>query len=279
VLVKSFALEGRWIETRLLTKQSGQWAGYSYAWNDEQTEATLVDAAGLDRDFKSQKWHYPSRNECLVCHSRAANFVLGLTTLQMNKTHDYGGVEDNQLRVLEHLGMLRVDWMSEAHKRIREEIQAKGLTGHAVDEEFRRRTETRDQRERVPSALLAMVPERMERLADPSDAKADLGARARAYLHANCSNCHVEAGGGNALMDLEWSTSVPKMNLFGVKPLHDALGIDEAKLLDPGHPERSVLLERLSRRGRGQMPPLATSKVDEQAVKLLRDWIRSLPAK
>ena len=53
VLVKSFALEmeegnpqsRRWIETRFLTRQQGEWFGYSYHWNDEQTEGTLVESA------------------------------------------------------------------------------------------------------------------------------------------------------------------------------------------------------------------------------------------
>ena len=135
VLVKSFALdteEGnprsrRWVETRFLTKQDGEWVGYSYLWNEAQTEATLVEASGADREFvvrvpksaqspdgvRKQTWHYPSRAECMACHSRAANFVLGLTTLQMNREHDYGKVRDNQLRVLEHLGMLRLNWRAE----------------------------------------------------------------------------------------------------------------------------------------------------------------------
>ena len=122
VLVKSFALETtagdpparRWIETRFLTKQAGEWVGYSYPWNDEQTDAELVAAEGLDREYeicdrsrprrKRRTWHYPSRTECMVCHSRAANFVLGLSTAQMNKEHDYGGVSDHQFRVLEQLG-------------------------------------------------------------------------------------------------------------------------------------------------------------------------------
>jgi hypothetical protein len=39
---------------------------------------------------------------------------------------------------------------------------------------------------------------------------------------------------------------------------------------------RSLLLHRMAKRGRGQMPPLATSRVDEQAVKLLTDWLSSL---
>jgi glucose/arabinose dehydrogenase len=285
VLVKSFALdlEGagrRWVETRLLTKQNGQWAGYSYLWNDEQTEAVLVEAAGADRDFKvrggRQTWHYPSRSECMMCHSRAANFVLGLSTLQMNRTHDYGAGPENQLRKLERLGLLRVDWMSEAHQSIREELEARGLKGRALDEELRRRTDTREKFEKSLSPLLAFPPEHYKRLANPSDPKADLESRARSYLHANCAICHVEAGGGNALMELELTTSRERMNVMGVKPLHDAFGIEGAKLVDPGHPERSILLERVSKRGRGQMPPLATSQVDGDAVRLLRAWIERL---
>ena len=111
----------RRIETRLLTKQDGQWQGYSYLWNDAQTDADLVAAAGMDRVYevrdpdksggsRKQTWHYPSRAECMVCHSRAANWVLGLTEMQMNKVHDYGGVQDEQLRTLEHLGVFRVNW-------------------------------------------------------------------------------------------------------------------------------------------------------------------------
>src|SRR5262245_66603539 len=54
VIVKSFGLEmeegnpasRRWIETRFLTNQKGEWFGYSYAWNDEQTEGFLVDGKG-----------------------------------------------------------------------------------------------------------------------------------------------------------------------------------------------------------------------------------------
>src|SRR5262249_22810874 len=119
VLVKTFSLgleagnpaARRRIETRLLTRQEGQWYGYSYIWNDAQTDAELVEAAGRDYVYpikdaqqpggsRRQTWHYPSRTECMVCHSRAAEWVLGLTTLQMNKDHNYGKVTDNQLRTL-----------------------------------------------------------------------------------------------------------------------------------------------------------------------------------
>src|SRR5207247_1811687 len=96
------------IETRLLHREQGEWAGYSYVWNDEQTDATLVSREGMDKSYtirdgkapggsRVQTWHYPSRAECMVCHSRAANYVLGLSTMQMNKLHDYGSARVNQL--------------------------------------------------------------------------------------------------------------------------------------------------------------------------------------
>jgi len=104
------------IETRILTRQQGQWVGYSYRWDETQSDATLVEASGGDKEFafedhntpgavRRQVWHYPSRAECMACHSRAANFVLGLTEPQLNKAHDYGAVRDNQLRTLQHLGL------------------------------------------------------------------------------------------------------------------------------------------------------------------------------
>ena len=45
-----------------------------------------------------------------------------------------------------------------------------------------------------------------------------------------------------------------------------------------GHADagRSMLLHRLSIRGRGQMPQLASSVVDREAVNLLRRWIEEM---
>jgi glucose/arabinose dehydrogenase len=298
LLVKSFALETeegkpgsrRWIETRLLIKQDGEWVGYSYLWNDAQTEATLVEARGADRDFeirvpptpkhpaaiRKQTWHYPSRAECMTCHSRAANFVLGLTTLQMNREHDYGKFRDNQLRVLEHLGVLRVNWVKNMRDTLRAEGRSRGMTETQADAYVREQTENLSGRPEHLSSLLDFAPEKYSRLADPYDRNQDLDRRARSYLHSNCAQCHVGAGGGNSQIDLEFTTSSEKMRVFDVQPLHDTFGLSDARLIAPGSPERSVLLDRISHRSRGQMPPLATSVVDRDAVELIRDWIRRI---
>lgn len=260
VLIKSFAvdmIEGdatsrRWIETRFLHRENKEWVGYSYRWNNGQTDATLVDKAGLDINFKVQstdgtkvdrKWRYPSRVECMVCHSRAANYVLGLSTPQMNRDHDYasvGGAVDNQLRTLEHLGFFK--------------LKRKGgkNTSFTADDH--------------------------PRLADPYADSESLRDRALSYLHANCAQCHVAAGGGNSRMILSFGTTTEKQNLIDADPLHDRFGIANAKLVAPGSPERSLVLQRMARRGRGQMPQLATTLVDKRAVALFAEWIKGLPA-
>jgi glucose/arabinose dehydrogenase len=292
VIVKSFYLdmeEGnpasrRWIETRFLTKQGGQWYGYSYAWNDDETEGTLVESKGLDRDFtlrtptgpKTLTWHYPSRSECMVCHSRAANYVLGLTEVQFNKEHDYGGVRDNQLRVLERLGLLRVNYGDETRQRLRDELKGKGKSDKDIAAYVHEQTATRDQRGPRTSWLLSFAPENYRKLVDPYDAKQDIALRARSYLHSNCSQCHVEAGGGNSQMELEFTTPLDKMRLINVNPVHDTFGIKDAKLVAPGNPERSILVQRIAHRDKGHMPPLATRLVDQQTVKLLEQWIREM---
>lgn len=292
VLVKSFALETRegdpksrkWVETRLFTKQQGEWVGYSYRWNDEQSDAVLVAKEGRDETFtidtasdsRTQQWRYPSRAECMVCHTRAANFVLGPSLLQMNKDHDYGGVVDNQLRVLEHLGLLRANWKAEAVAELRNELQGQEFSSEEIDRRVGEATATRDQRKPQTSSLLFQPPKNYDRLADPYDASSPVVLRARSYLHANCAQCHVGAGGGNSQMELSFKTAQEDMNAVGVEPLHHTFGIDDARLIAPGDPERSVLLHRVAIRGRGQMPQLATERVDQKAVDLLSEWIRQL---
>ncbi|HET6884241.1 MAG TPA: PQQ-dependent sugar dehydrogenase [Pirellulales bacterium] len=294
VLVKSFALETqagkresrRWIETRLLTRQQGEWVGYSYRWNEEQTDALLVEKEGADQEFligtingeRRQNWHYPSRSECMVCHSRAANFVLGVSTPQLNRDRDYGGVVDNQLRVFEHLDLLRVDYQADASEYLREQFRAAGMSADDAAKRVTEATASRGQRSAAASNLLARLPEHYERFADPYDDREPIDRRARAYLHSNCAQCHVEAGGGNAQIDLRFSTALDKMRLVGVQPLHQRFTMEDAQLVAPGEPDRSVLLHRLSIRGPGQMPQLATTLVDEQAVKLIRSWIEGMEA-
>jgi mono/diheme cytochrome c family protein len=176
------------------------------------------------------------------------------------------------LRVLERLGLLHVP-AEEARAALRDGLEAQGLSEKEANAALEKLSSAAKP---GTSPLVTFSMEKYRRLVDPSDAKAEVAARARSYLHANCAQCHVEAGGGNAQMELEFTTALAKARVRDVKPVHDSYGLPEARLVAPGHPERSVLLHRMSHRGAGHMPPLATAVVDDEAVALLRTWIEQL---
>jgi hypothetical protein len=281
-----------------MTRQDGEWAGYSYAWNDEQTDATLVAASGHDRDFlvspdgasgKKQTWHFPSRAECMVCHSRAANWLLGVSTAQINTASREHPASHDQLAALEKLGVFKVSWLDHWHEWQRDFQRSQRLfplMARTVAARFSglRQVGVRPMQwlesdlENHPRYINLLTKRSADyaHLTDPADVHAPLDKRVRSYLHSNCASCHVWAGGGNSMMELSYATEQAKMNIVGEKPKHHSFGRADALLIAPGDPDRSVLLERLRRRGAGQMPPLATNVVDEQAVKLLRDWISGL---
>ena len=107
VFLKNFFLNTRIVETRLFVRhQSGGWAGYSYEWNGAQTDATLLEV-GKTVTVEGQSWTFPSRGECVTCHTAAANFALGPELLQLNRSITYPstGITANQLQTLEHIGM------------------------------------------------------------------------------------------------------------------------------------------------------------------------------
>jgi uncharacterized repeat protein (TIGR03806 family) len=262
VVVKTFALEmekgnprsRKRLETRILhfqqlggSEEVGDqyWRGYTYLWNDEQTDATLLDAAGLDRTYtikdknapggeRRQTWHFPSRAECTLCHTMPAKYVLGVNTLQLNKDHNYGGGRvANQLRTFEHLGLF--------------------------------------------TKPLPEPPEKLPRLVDYDDPKLPLDQRARSYLHANCSHCHMKWGGGNAEFQLLATLPLKDTGTIGVRPAHGDFDLKEPGVLAPGQPERSMVLHRMKLLGLGRMPHVASSVVDDKAVQLIHDWIQQLP--
>jgi uncharacterized repeat protein (TIGR03806 family) len=107
VLMKHFRLNGALVETRLLMRHpDGDWAGYTYEWNAQRTDATLVQG-GKTVNVVSQSWIFPSGNDCLTCHTAAAGFSLSLEAAQLNRDFTYAatGRTANQLRTLDAITM------------------------------------------------------------------------------------------------------------------------------------------------------------------------------
>ena len=123
------------------------------------------------------------------------------------------------------------------------------------------------------------VPNHFSRLVDPYDQAAPVEDRVRSYLHSNCAHCHLWAGGGNSKLDLTYWASREETKLIDELPVHTAFGLKDPRVVATGKPESSVLLHRMSIRGRGQMPQLATTQVDKPAVEMLTEWIKQMEAK
>ncbi len=71
------------------------------------TAGTTTTARFHINNTRLQQWYYPSRTDCLACHTTAAKGVLGVKTRQSNRDFHYlqTGVTDNQLRTWGHIGL------------------------------------------------------------------------------------------------------------------------------------------------------------------------------
>jgi uncharacterized repeat protein (TIGR03806 family) len=125
VIVKHFEIaltEGdpnsqRRLETRLLVRRDDGWRGFTYRWNGAETDADLL--TGPERETitvtlagggtEDQLYEYPSRTDCLGCHTGAAGFALGVRTRQLNREFAYPAATDNQLRSWNNVDLFTTD--------------------------------------------------------------------------------------------------------------------------------------------------------------------------
>ncbi|MEO2029066.1 MAG: PQQ-dependent sugar dehydrogenase [Fuerstiella sp.] len=250
VLVKTLSLDmqqgdpttRRRIETQILHFDGVELMPYTYQWNDEQTDATLVDASGAEHTFeiqdsaaihgvRQQTWRFSGRAECQRCHNRWSGPALAFNTSQLARNHNYDGSTASQLETFAHIGLIE----------------------KAVDTS------------KQPS------------LASPYDATASLDHRARAYLHANCAHCHRLHAGGAVLSHMHFDLELDKTNMLKTRPTQGTFGIHAAHVIAPGDATRSVLLYRMTKLGNGRMPRIGSAEVDLVGVRLLHDWLEQLP--
>lgn len=111
VTLKSFWLNGQPVEKRLLMRlANGQWAGYTYEWDDALDDYVRV-IGGKTTTVGGQTWIFPSESECMNCHPAAAGRTLGLETNQLNRTTTYPrtGRTANQLTTYEAIALITPD--------------------------------------------------------------------------------------------------------------------------------------------------------------------------
>ena len=252
----------RRVETQLLHFDGQFWRGYSYEWNDEQTDAVLLEASGKQRSIpvtkgalggeRNHEWKFHSRYECLRCHNPWSEYTLAFNLSQLNHVpgpETGSSLKRNQVDHFRSIGVIR-DILREPDP---ENPFDKGEQVKSVSE--------------------------LPRLASPFYGDDSLDARARAYLHVNCAHCHRNGGGGSAYLHLNHDLKLTETRALAKRPTQGTFAIHDAEILAPGDPYRSVLYFRLAKLGSGRMPHIGSKLVDTEGLDLIHDWIRQLPVR
>ena len=246
VWIKHFELETktgdpdsrRPLETRFIVhpddSKPGEIYGLTYRWNEQRTEAFLVPEEGAEEIIpieengvmREQIWRYPSRSECLACHTQSSGGILGFNTAQLNRTETYGDTQINQLLALQQAGYF---------------------------------DEGPDATDELPRTY------RFE------DEEASLTQRVRSYLEANCSQCH-RPDGVLGLWDARLQTPLEQTGLID-GPLVNPSIYPEHRIVVAGDPHASELLRRITSTGKDRMPPLASNRLDQNAIELISRWL------
>lgn len=250
VLAKTLSLEmqvgepasKRYVETQILHYDGIDWQPYTYAWNDQQTDAMLVESDGDQKTFEIadptapggvrwQSWRFAGRAECQRCHNSWSGPPLGFNPPQLNRSTSLLGATADQLDALQEIGLIE----------------------KSIDEKDR------------------------GQLADPYDSTAAIDPRARAYLHVNCAHCHRQHAGGAVLSKMHYDVPLADANMLAARPSQGTFGIHSAAVIAPGDPLRSVLWYRMAKLGSGRMPHIGSSEVDVAGLDLIESWIAQLP--
>lgn len=226
------------IETRVIVKNNAGCYGVSYRWNDTQTDATLVEDAGVEFDLPinnngtphTQHWAIPSRSSCLTCHNPQAGHVLSFTTRQLNQEYSCNGFTNNQLTLLDSYGFLA----------------------------------------NTPGS-----PVLLERHIRPNETAYPLEVRARSYFAVNCAYCHQTGGSVSGFWDGRPHLTLEETGLINGIAANNG-GSPLNKYIVPGDPVHSIVLNRMAvANGFTRMPPLASSELDLTNIALITDWINS----
>lgn len=240
---KEFAFARR-VETRFIELTAEGWIFATYRWLPDESDALLAPKLGEPADFElsgGSAYDLPARFDCRACHEGNVARLLGFSALQLSSARDPGALHGEAPRP--------------------GDVDLSQLVA-------------RDLVRGLPAELVASPPRIAA--ATPTE-RAALG-----YLHGNCSNCHNDRG---PLAELDFSLEVriapgapgpgALRTAVGQAAHFQPSGAQPMQRLAPGHPEASLVAQRMSRRDPiSEMPPLGSRLVDREAVALVETWIR-----
>lgn len=247
VLVKVFALpldtalpEENIIEIRLLIHRASGWVGLVYVWQEDMTKGVL--------DLNSE-------------------------SIEFSLQHD-GEVYDGEYSV-PSFGSC-----ANCHQ-FNEDISPIGPKARLLNKEIEFEGKQINQLQLwSQQGILQGLPDELSNVEfapDWHDETKSLEVRAKSYLDINCAHCHREAGAASLSgLTLEFGRKAVDYNHGVCNSAHGwrGGGFD----IWPGNSDNSSMPLRMSLSGApDRMPPLGRSIVDIEAVKLIKQWIDSMP--
>ncbi|HMI06597.1 MAG TPA: hypothetical protein VK528_03550 [Flavobacterium sp.] len=246
----------RIVETRVMIKKATGWMFAAYVWNAEQTEA-VYDMAGSitpvswkdeNNVIKSADYRIPAAAQCFICH-KSQQVVDGVVVTKQIPI----GIKPQNLNFDYNYGTAAKNQL------------IKWIEAGYLEDNFS-----------LPSAENTVI--------DYNDTSKSLDLRARSYVDANCSHCHMtdrhceyrpmkfafsETGNANGYTNMGVCVDTQDMQNFPV---------EMNKIVSAGHPDQSMLFYRINTTDESYRMPLhGRTVIHEEGVALIQLWINSLP--
>lgn len=233
----------RIIETRLLIREDGVWKPHTYLWDEEQTEAKIIKTGKrVDVEYVDLGGAMQEEEYIVPNLDQCAS-----CHERDDEQRSLGLVTLQMNRVVEHDGgsVNQIDWMTDL-------------------------------------GMFATAPPKGDALpgfVDPMGTEGTLDARARGYLHGNCSHCHRHGGGASnsGLVFLATEMDQAKVGVCKVPAAAGAGTGGHPHDIVPGDPDRSIVVFRMnSLDPEIKMPELPNRVIDTHGVELIREWIAAM---
>jgi hypothetical protein len=244
---KEFSFAGQRVETRYLERLAdGRWLYAAYEWTSDGRDAKLAPVRGRRGAYAlgtGRSHTIPGVADCKVCHQGGRSEVLGFGALQLSSDVDPGA------------------------------LHAEPRAAPGVDLQYL-----------VREGLLVGFPQDLLKTPPRIAAGSPTERTALGYLHGNCGHCHNSVGSlkdvGLFLQHRLGTAAEPAVATAVRRPVKKPApgqSPDSVWRIEPHHPERSAIVQRMaSRYAALQMPPLGTELVDEEAVSSISNWIANL---
>ena len=234
------------VETRFSVRSSeGDYFFFTYRWRADGSDADLISDAesgtipitDLNGLPSNQIWDYPSRSQCFECHQSSSGSVLGMKSRQLNHSILYPSTGQTANQLTTFANLGLFD---------------QGPDFGSLDN------------------ILSSV--------SIDDVSESWEMRVRSYLDSNCSYCHRPGSNADrAEFDALLTTPLGLSEIINGTVNAENLGVADASIVTPGHPEQSILyLRDSSTDPSNMMPPVGRRLNDTEYLAVLETWIGTI---